>query len=78
MNEFEKIEFPIKVLYTSKKIHKINHPYEFRNKLNKDVYGIVKQATCVFSSECEDCIVYKVELEDGNFVFVDHDSNREL
>lgn len=78
MTDFDKIEFPIKTLYTHKKIHKIDHPYEFRNKLNKDVYGIVRQATCVFTSENEDCIVYKVELEDGNFVMVEHETNREL
>jgi len=78
MTDFDLIEFPIKVLYTYAKLHKLDYPYEFRNKLGKDVYGIVRGIKYEAESGLDTRIVYQVELELGNFTSVNHDTNQEI
>ncbi len=79
MTDFDLIEFPIRVLYQTPKLHKIDYPYEFRNKLGKDVYGIVRGIKYEAESGCEVRIWYEIEMQgEIKRVLVNHDTNQEI
>lgn len=67
----------IQIIYSYLKYHKINHPYEFMNKFGKIKFGIVKEIN-VRMDEFQTSIIYLVETDDGKFLNIDHETNREI